>query len=129
MLNRTTAQFQPENRAGLIKDEGKHVVAVVAVMAVFIVLLAVGIVERGEVMAGVPAIVMVIVLDMRAHGIRPNIPMQAGCGCPGELERYDEHDDQGDEATHVSDSTGSSVFIKNSIVRIRRSWSFIGISS
>lgn len=105
-------------------------VAVVAVMAAFIVLLAaVCTAERGEVMAGVPAIVIVMVLDMRAHGIRPHVPMHAGRRCPRELERYDEHDYQGDETTHGSDCTDSSVFTKSSIVRIRRSWSFIGISS
>ena len=93
MLNRATAQFQPENRAGLIKNKGKHVVAVIAVMAVFIVLLAVGTDERGEVMAGVPAIVMVMVVDLRADGIRPHVTMQASRRCPGKLERYDEHDD------------------------------------
>jgi hypothetical protein len=49
------------------------------------------------------------------------MPMQPGRRCPGELERNDEHDDQGDEATHGSDSTDSGVFTKSSIVRIRRS--------
>jgi hypothetical protein len=55
------------------------------------------------------------------------MPMQPSSRCPGELERNDEHDDQGDEATHWLDSTDSGVFPNSSIVRIRRSWSFIGI--
>ncbi len=115
MLNRATAQFQPENRAGLIKNEGKHVVAVIAVMAVFIVLLAVGTDERGEVMAGVPAIVMVMVVDMRAHGIRPHVPMQAGRRCPGELEWNDEHDDQDDEAAHAGHCSALDVFTNGAL--------------
>ena len=106
-------------------------VAVAAMMTVFIVLFAIGTAECAEIMAGVPAIVMVMSVDMRAHGVHRHVPMQAGRRCPGKLERNDEHDDQGDETTHELDSTDSCAFTKSSILRIRRSrtWSFIGISS
>lgn len=95
-------------------------VAVAAMMTVFIVLFAIGTAECAEIMAGVPAIVMIVSVDMRAHGVHRHVPMQAGRRCPGKLERNDEHDDQGDETTHGSDSTDFSLITKSSIVRIRR---------
>jgi len=95
---------------------------VVTMMAVLVVILIIR-VARG-VVVWVSAFMMVMLMRMKARGghILPRMPMQPGRRCPGELERDDEHDDQGDEATHWSDSTDSSVFTKSSIVRIRRSW-------
>lgn len=95
---------------------------VVTMMAVLVVILIIR-VARG-VVVWVSAFMMVMLMRMKARGghILPRVPMQPGRRCPGELERNDEHDDQGDEATHWSDSTDSSVFTKSSIVRIRRSW-------
>lgn len=112
-----------------MEDEGKHMVAVAAMMIVFIARFAVGTAESVEAMAGMPGIVMVVIMDMCAHRVHRHVLMQAGRRCPGELEGNDEHDDQGDETTHGSDCTDSSVFTKSSIVRICWSWSFIGISS
>jgi hypothetical protein len=42
--------------------------------------------------------------------------MQPGRRCPGELERNDEHDDQGDEATHGVHSTEMIVATKGSFI-------------
>ncbi len=88
-----------------MEDEGKHMVAVAAMMTVFIVRFAVGTAESAEVLTGMPAIVMVVIMDMRAHRVHRHVPMQAGRRCPGELERNDEHDDQGNKATHGDNST------------------------
>jgi hypothetical protein len=100
---------------------------VVTMMAVLVVILIIG-TARGVVVQ-VSAFMMLMIMGMKARGghILPRMPMQPGRRCPGELERNDEHDKQGDEATHGSDSTDSGVFTKRSIARIRRSWSFIGI--
>lgn len=95
-----------------MEDEGEHVVAVAAMMTVLIVLFAIGTAECGEVMTGVPAIVMVVIVDVRAHGVHRHVPMQAGRRCPGELERNDEHDDQGDEAAHERHCSVPDVFTK-----------------
>jgi hypothetical protein len=96
-----------------MKDEGENVVAVTAVMAILVVLLAIGTVERGEFMAGVSGIVMVLlVMNMRAHRIHPYVTMQPGRRRPSELERDDEHDDQGDETAHWTHSTEPIVSTK-----------------
>lgn len=95
-----------------MEDKGKHMVAVAAMMTVFIVLFAIGTAESVEVRTGMPGIVMVVIVDMRAHGVHRHVPMQAGRRCPGELERNDEHDDQGDEATHERHCTVQDVFTK-----------------
>lgn len=92
--------------------------AVAAMMTVFIVLFAIGTAECAEVMTGVPAIVMVVIVDMRAHGVHRHVPMQAGRRCPGELERNDEHDDQGDEATHARHCTALQVFTKGALHKL-----------
>jgi hypothetical protein len=42
--------------------------------------------------------------------------MQPGRRCPGELERNDEHDDQGDESTHGVHSTELTVSTKGSFI-------------
>jgi hypothetical protein len=77
-----------------MKNEGENVVAVTAVMTILVVLLAVGAAERGEFMAGVSGIVMVVVImNIRGHCIHRHLPMQPGRRRPGELERDDEHDD------------------------------------
>jgi hypothetical protein len=44
------------------------------------------------------------------------MPMQSGRRCPGELERNDEHDDQGDEATHGGHSTETTASTKGSFI-------------
>lgn len=101
----------------------------VAMMLILVVILVIRV--ASVVVIRMSAFMMVMIMRMKARGghILPCMPMQPGRRCPGELERNDEHDDQGDEATHESDSTDSGVFTKSSIVHIRRSWSFIGIYS
>ena len=100
---------------------------VVSMMSVFVVILIIRV--ASGVVIWMSAFMVVMIMGMKARGghILPRMPMQPGRRCPGELERNDEHDDQGDEAAHVPDSTDSSAFTKSSIVSIRRSWSFIGI--
>jgi hypothetical protein len=102
---------------------------VVAMMSVLVVILIVRVASGVVIRMSVFMMVMIMRMKARSGHILPRMPMQPGCRCPGELERNDEHDDQGDEATHGSDSTDSGVFTKSSIVRIRRSWSFVGIYS
>lgn len=101
----------------------------VTIMSVLVVILIIRV--GTTVVIWMSASMMVMIMRMKARGghILPRMPMQPGRRCPGELKRDEEHDDQGDEAAHGPDSTDSSVFTKSSIVRIRRSWSFIGIYS
>jgi hypothetical protein len=113
VLNRAAAQFQSGQRAGLMKDEGENVVAVAAVMAILVVLLAVGAAECSKFMACVSGFVMVVVvMNLRTRCIHPHVPMQPGRRRPGELERDDEYDDQGDEAAHAGHCTALDVFTK-----------------
>lgn len=123
MLKRTALQFQSGQGAGLMEDEGEHVVAVAAMMTVFIVRFAIGTAKCAEVMTGMPGTVMVVIVEMCAHRVHRHVPMQAGRRCPGKLERNDEHDDQGDETTHESDSTDSSVITNSS------SYEFAGLAA
>lgn len=91
---------------------------VVAMMSVLVVILIIRV--ASGVVIWMNAVMMVMIMRMKARGghILPRMPMQPGRRGPGELERNDEHDDQGDEAAHASDSTDSRVFTKSSIVRI-----------
>ncbi len=72
----------------------------VAVMSVLVVILIIRVARDVEI--GVRAFMMVMIVRMKARGghVFPRVPMQPGRRRPGELERNDEHDDQGDEATH-----------------------------
>lgn len=102
---------------------------VVAMMSVLVVILIIRVARGVVIWMSAVMMVMIMGMETRSGHVLPRMPMQPSRRCPGELERNDEHDDQGDEATHGSDSTDSGVFTKSSIVRIRRSWSFIGIYS
>jgi len=128
MKNRPAGQGYIQRDAGFHNDGGEDGM-VVSMMSVFVVILIIRVAIG--VVIWMSAFMVVMIMGMKARGghILPRMPMQPGRRCPGELERNDEHDDQGDEAAHVPDSTDSSVFTKSSIVRIRRSWSFIGIYS
>ena len=86
----------------------------VAMMSVLVVVLIIRV--AGSVVIRVSAFVMVVIMRMeaRAGHVFAHVPMQSGRRCPGELERNDEHDDQGDEATHVGDCTARDVFTKGS---------------
>ena len=126
MKNRPAGQGYIQRDAGLHQDRGEDGMAM-AMMSVLVVILIIRV--ASGVVIRMSAFMMVMIMRMKARGghILPRMPMQPGRRCPGELERNDEHDKQGDEATHGSDSTDSGKFTKSSIVRIRRSWSFIGI--
>ena len=89
---------------------------VVTMMAVLVVILIIR-VARG-VVVWVSAFMMVMLMRMKARGghILPRMPMQPGRRCPGELERDDEHDDQGDEATHGAHSTEITLSTKGSFI-------------
>lgn len=99
-----------------MEDEGEHVVAVAAMMTVFIVRFAIGTAKCAEVMTGMPGTVMVVIVEMCAHRVHRHVPMQAGRRCTSELERYDEHDNQGDKATHGDNSTEFIVSTKSSFI-------------
>lgn len=79
-------------------------VAVVAM--VFFVVSVIHVASHGKVVVIMSGIMVVMVVGMHAHcHILAQVPMQARCRRPGELERNDEHDDQGDKATHGGYST------------------------
>lgn len=77
-------------------------VAVAAVVAVRVVLIVVGSGAHGKRVAVMVMSCMMVVMVMRMHAyrIRADVPMKSERRRPGELERDDEHDDQGDEAAH-----------------------------
>lgn len=82
--------------------------AMTALMAVRLVLLAVGAAGSGVVMAGM----IVLMMGMRADGRAPlQVSINAGRR-PGELERNDKHDDEGGEAAHGRHSTESGARVK-----------------
>lgn len=74
----------------------------VAVMAVFAVFLGLRVVRRPVVVVRVAVMVVADVVGMESRGrtVLSRMPMNADGRCPGELERHDEHDDQGDKAAH-----------------------------
>jgi hypothetical protein len=92
-------------------------VAVAALMAVLVVLCIICVVGLSEVMAHVAgAVVMLMLVDMRPHRFCTQVSIQAGRRRPGELERDDEHDDQGNEAAHGWDSTQLATATKGSFI-------------
>ena len=98
-----------QREAGFHKDGGEDRMAV-AMMSVLVVVLVIRV--AGSVVIRVSALVMVVVMrvEARAGHVLAHVPMQSGRRCPSELERYDEHDDQGDEAAHAGDCTARDVF-------------------
>lgn len=86
----------------------------VAMMPVLVVVLIIRV--AGSVVIRVSAFVMVVIMRMeaRAGHVFAHVPMQSGRRCPGELERNDEHNYQGDEATHAGDCTALDVLTKGS---------------
>ena len=85
----------------------------VAAMVPFVVSV-IRVTSHGEVVVVMSGVVVVMVVGVHAQGrhILAQVPMQAQCRRPGELERNNEHDDQGDEATHGGHSTELIVSIK-----------------
>lgn len=88
----------------------------VTMMSVPVVLLIIR--AARSVMVQVAVFVMVMIMRMKARSghIFPHVSMQASRRCPGELERNDEHDDQGDEATHEVHFTELIVSTKGSLI-------------
>lgn len=76
---------------------------------------------EGQVMVGVPNVMVVMVVGMKIsgdHHVLAQVPMQPRSPRPGELERNDEHEDEGNEATHggafyVDDSPAQRCFRGN----------------
>ena len=75
----------------------------VAMMAIVAVTLGFRISGRVVIVMCVAMMVMAVRMKTRGSDILYGMPVQADGRCPGELERNDEHDDQGDETTHESD--------------------------
>ncbi len=73
----------------------------VATMMLILVVVLIRTAVRGVVI-GMPGIMVVMIVGVDAHGshVLPQVSMQPGRCRPGELERNDEHDDQGDDAAH-----------------------------
>ena len=89
---------------------------VMAMMSVLVVILIIRAARR--VVIWVSAFLMIMIMGMKARGghVLLHVPMQASRRCPGKLERDDEHDDQGDEATHGVHSTEMIVSTKGSFM-------------
>ena len=88
----------------------------VAMVPILVVILIIR-VARG-VVTWMSVVMMAMIMGMKARGghILARMPMQPGRRRPGELERNDEHDDQGDEATHGVHSTELTVSTKGSFI-------------
>ena len=88
-------------------------------MAVFAVVFLILGVARGAVIrmgaVRVAAVVMAMLVETRARDVLSGVSLQADRRRPGELERHDEHDDQGDKATHGGHSTDFAVFTKRPV--------------
>ena len=89
---------------------------VVAMMSVLVVILIIRATRR--VVIWISAFMMIQIMGMKARGghVLLQVPMQPGRRRPGELERDDEHDDQGNEATHGVHSTEITLSTKGSFV-------------
>ena len=73
----------------------------VATMMLIFVVVVIRTAVRGVVI-GMPGIVVVMIVGVYAQGshVLPHVPLQRSSRRPSELERNDEHDDQGDDAAH-----------------------------
>ncbi len=92
-------------------------VAMMAIVAVFLVLRIgwrVVIVMRVAMMV----MVMAVRVKPRDRDVLSCMPVHADRRGPGELERDDEHDDQGDETAHGPDCTDSGPATKGPIVPV-----------
>ena len=85
-------------------------------MSVLVVLLIIR--AARSVVVWMSAFIMVMIMRMKTRSghIFSHVSMQARRRGPGELERNDEHDDQGDEATHEVHSTELIVSTKGSLI-------------
>ncbi len=89
----------------------------VATMMLIFVVVVIRTAVRGVVI-GMPGIMVVMIVGVYAQGshVLPHVPMQPSHRRPGELERNDEHDDQGDDAAHGGDSTDCAASAKCSFI-------------
>lgn len=92
----------------------------VAMVAILAMILIRRVVRGGEI--GVHAVMMVMVVHVKTDGryVVSCMPIRAHRRRPGNLERNDEHDDQGDETTHGADSTDYGACAKRPIVPVFR---------
>ena len=88
-----------------------------AVVAVVMAFLALPFVAGGVVV--VPVVVVAVGMHDEGRRVAVQVPVHAGRHRPGKLERNDEHDDQGDEATHEPDCTDTEIFTKRLVLCIR----------
>lgn len=91
---------------------------VMAMMSVLVVILIIRVARR--VVIWINAFLMIMIMGMKARGghVLLHAPMQPRRRSPGELERDDEHDDQGDEATHAGHCTALQVFTKGALHKL-----------
>lgn len=115
MQNPSARWNQALNEARFREDKGEDMMAVAALMFVFVVVVIHAAV-RGVVI-GMPGIVVVMIVGMYAlcSHVLPHVPMQPGNRRPGKLERNDNHDDQGDEAAHAGHCTAPDVFTNGAL--------------
>ncbi len=92
--------------------------AVATMMFIFVVVV-IRTAVRGVVI-GMPGIVVIMIVGVYAQGshVLPHVPLQRSSRRPGELERYDEHDDQGDKAAHAGHCTALQVFTKGALHKL-----------
>ena len=88
-----------------------------AMMSVLVVILIIRATRR--VVIWVSAFMMTMIMGMKDRDghVLLHVPMQPRRRRPGELERDDEHDDQGDEATHGVHSTEMTVSAKGPFIQ------------
>lgn len=89
---------------------------VVAMMSVLVVILIIRVASRVVIWISAFLVIMIMGMKSRSGHVLLHVPMQTRRRCPGELERDDEHDDQGDEATHGVHSTEITVSTKGSFI-------------
>ena len=92
---------------------------VVAMMSVLVMVLVICV--ASGVGTRMTALMMVMIVSMKARRghVFLHVPMQPDRRRPGKLERNDEHDDQGDEATHGGHSTEMIVSTKGYFIPCR----------
>jgi len=85
---------QGERRLRLHENHGKGMVAMAAVMTIGVVAAAVLVGRCGQVVIGMPGVMVVMIMGMHARGRGAPIqmPMHASSRRPGRLERQDEHE-------------------------------------
>lgn len=84
----------------------------VPLVGAFVVVLAVCAAMGSRIGMATFFMMMSMNMEARTGDARPDMPVHAKNRCPGELERDDEHDEQGNEATHSADSTDFCTFSK-----------------